>query len=161
MISLEKEFKEYRQIYNTFSDALKEESKNYEELRDKIIAKDKEDIQMQNDSKEKQSLLDDLMFLVYKISLIQNDLVKVGERLLYIKEAAIRTDEEIKMNEEDIKFMESLSANSSSTYVIEGGTLVSKVQGLEDVIRKKVAENKDTKYIYLDNIRKSKEYQNV
>lgn len=161
MINFKSEFKEYRKIYDTFIDAIKEEVANYETTRDKVIVKDKEDIEVQNESKEKLSLLEDIMALGYKISLLQNDISKIAERLLYIREAAIRNDENLEIIEEDEKLINGLLENSSSSYVIESGKVVSKVQGLDVIIRKKVGENKDSKYIYLDNLRKSKEYQNV
>lgn len=160
-MNLINEYKEYKTIYNIYSDSLKETVKSAQENRKQIIVKDKEDIQAQNDSKEKQGMLVEYMIYIYKITLIQNDLQKIAERLLYINEASVRNNQDLELQEEDKKFMDSLSLNSSSTYAIENGKLTPKVKGLEDVIKKQVEERTDMSYTYMDAIRNSAEYKNA
>lgn len=155
-MNLKKEFSEYRDTYNTYVDALKKESEIAEEKRKQIIEKDKEDIAIQNDSKEKHSMVEEYMFQVYKINLIQSDLQKISQRLLYINEASIRTSFNLELSEEDSKFIKALAMENQTSYVIDSnGNLSSKVAGLDEIIKKRVSERKDMIHSYLAEIRKS------
>jgi len=158
-MDFKKEFTEYRNIYNTYFDSLEQESKKAAQKTTEIIQKDKEDIQMQLDSKEKQEMLQEYMYLLMSIQLISVDMYKISQRLLYINEAAIRKSIDLELSEEDKKFIQGLSLENKLTYVIDSnGNLTPKMAGLEDIIRKRVAGQKDKTYLYLEQIRKSPEY---
>lgn len=158
-MDLKEEFKEYRKIYNIYYDELESLQVLAEKKKKEIILKDKEDIQMQLDSKEKAGLLEDYMLNLYKLGLLQVDISKLAERLLYINEASIRNNDNLELTEEDQKFIKGLSMNQASSYAVTNGKVVERVEGLDDIIRKQVSSRPDMIAQTMKNIRETKEYK--
>lgn len=154
-MNLKTEFSEYKIIYDVYFDTFKSLQESALEKEKEIFEVDKKDIEMQHESKEKFDMLAEYTFLVYKIQLVLNDLGKIAERLAYIYESSLRNSIDLELPEETKKFIQNVSENSSSAYAIQNGELVSKVEGLDNIIRKKVSEDKEKHYLHLDAIRKS------
>lgn len=149
------EFHEYKKIYDIYFESFQDIQQKTAEKTKQILAKDKEDIEMQHESTEKMDMLTDYMFYIYKSNLILNDLSKIAERLSYISELSIRTNTDLELSEENKKFMDNLKIHTASAYVVENSTITAKVQGLDEIIRKKVDDEKEKKYLHLDALRKS------
>lgn len=156
-MDLKNEFYEYKKIYDSYSDKLNEKIRSIDDIKKKLIEKDKEDIQAQLDTEEKQAILDDYMLEIYMVSLLQNDMKSLSHKLLYIHEASLRNNVDLNLAEDASRFIHNLSMNEANTFVIDGGDLRLKNEDIEKAIR---ANNKrpELRAMYIDAVRKDKDY---
>lgn len=152
-MDLKNQFTEYKRVYDVYFNEFNTLKDSLENVEKNIIEQDKKDIEKQSESKDKFEMLAEYMFLQYKMQLILNDMSKISERLCFINESAVRTSTDLELSEENKTFLKNLVQYNSSSYVIDNNKLASKVEGLDDIIRKKVGEDKEKQYLHLDMIR--------